>query len=77
MEGDFMNKYIDSNTAIMNGKPCIKGTRIPVYIILEMLAEGLNYKDILTEYPQLTMEQILACCNFGALMSKYEEFELV
>jgi uncharacterized protein (DUF433 family) len=72
-----MNKYIVSNPAIMNGKPCIKGTRIPVYIIFEMLADGQTYEQILKEYPQLTIEQLLGCCSFGASMSKYEEFELV
>ena len=48
------------------GKPCIKGTRIAVVDILEWLASGMTYEEILEDFPQLTMEHILAVFAFLA-----------
>ena len=48
-----MKTFIECNPKIMNGKPCIKGTRIPGYMILEMLSTDMSYDEILEEYPQL------------------------
>ena len=45
---------------ILVGKPVIKGTRIPVYLIIELLGNGLTEKEILKEYPQLKKEDIEA-----------------
>jgi len=50
---------------VMAGKPCIRGTRIPVELILEKLAAGLRYEDILSEHPRLTREDILAALAFA------------
>lgn len=44
----------------MGGKPVIKGTRIPVHFILELLANGWSLEDILENYPQLTREDLEA-----------------
>ncbi len=51
---------IEINPKKMGGKPVIKGTRIPVYFILELLANGWSFEDILESYPQLTKEDITA-----------------
>ena len=51
---------------IMDGMPCIRGTRIPVRVILDYLAEGEMPDRILTQYPQLTMEDLRAAIAFGA-----------
>lgn len=48
------------------GKPCIRGMRITVYDILDYLASGMNYQDILTDFPYLTQEDILACLKYAA-----------
>lgn len=48
------------------GKPCIRGMRITVYDILEYLAAGMNYQDILADFPYLTQEDILACLKYAA-----------
>lgn len=48
------------------GKPCIRGMRITVYDVLEYLASGMTYQDILDDFPYLTREDILACLNFAA-----------
>jgi uncharacterized protein (DUF433 family) len=52
--------------AIRSGKPCIKGTRITVYDVLEYLAGGMSEDQILADFPSLTREDILACLMFAA-----------
>lgn len=48
------------------GKPCIRGMRITVYDILDYLASGMTYQEILADFPYLTHEDILACLSFAA-----------
>ncbi|MDH5553318.1 MAG: DUF433 domain-containing protein [Nitrosomonas sp.] len=48
------------------GKPCIRNMRITVYDVLNMLASGMSNEDILTEYPELELDDILACLTFAA-----------
>mgnify|MGYP003830747225 FL=1 len=55
---------IDSN--IRFGKPCITGTRISVYDILSWFASGMNTEEIISDFPQLSKEQILACLAYSA-----------
>ncbi len=59
-------EYIASDPEIMFGKPCIKGTRIPVDLIVEKLANGEIIEYLLTAYPGLTREDILACLQYAA-----------
>ena len=61
---------IDSN--ICFGKPCIKGHRIWVSLILDWLAGGMTIPEILAEYPGLEEADIYACLAFGAEMSRKE-----
>jgi uncharacterized protein (DUF433 family) len=51
---------------IRNGKPCIKGTRITVYDVLEYLAGGMSEDQILGDFPSLTQDDIRACLAFAA-----------
>lgn len=60
-----MEDLIEINPKIMVGKPVIKGTRITVELILEKLAAGESFDDILRSYPQLDREQILACLEYA------------
>jgi uncharacterized protein (DUF433 family) len=53
------------NPAILGGKPIIKGTRIPVELILKMLAQDIAYDEILREYPDLAREDILAALAYA------------
>lgn len=48
------------------GKPCIRGTRIAVYDVLGWLASGMTYNEILSDFPELSMEDITACLAFAA-----------
>ncbi len=52
--------------AIRSGKPCIKGTRITVYDVLEYLAGGMSEDQILADFPSLEREDIRACLMFAA-----------
>lgn len=54
---------IESRPDVMMGKPCVKGTRIPVYLLLEMVAAGESYERILAAYPQLTEDDLRACLS--------------
>lgn len=58
---------IDPN--ICHGKPCIKGTRIIVSVILDNLANGMKEEDILRSYPSLTSEDIQAAIAYAAELS--------
>ena len=48
------------------GKPCFRGLRITVYDVLEQLAAGLSYQEILDDFPELESEDIIACLAFAA-----------
>ena len=59
---------VDPNVCF--GKACIRGTRIWVSLILDLLASGETQERVLEEYPQLTLEDILAALAYGAEMSR-------
>lgn len=61
-----LEAYIEINPRIMMGKPVVKGTRITVEIIVEHLAAGRSIEDVLTSYPSLTREAVLASLQFAA-----------
>lgn len=64
---------IEVNPKIMLGKPVIRGTRIPVYVILNLLGEGYDIEDIIKEYPDLSREDILASLKFAAQFANFKE----
>ena len=55
---------IVTNPQILNGKPCIAGTRIAVEHILKMLDSGMTYEEILNDFPELTTENIMESILF-------------
>jgi uncharacterized protein (DUF433 family) len=56
--------------SICFGKPCVRGTRIWVSLLLDFLASGSTIEEILEHYPQLTREDVLAAIAYGAEMSR-------
>ena len=62
---------ISLNPAIRSGKPCIKGTRISVYDVLEYLAGGMSEDDILNDFPDLTRDDIRASLVFAAARERH------
>lgn len=70
-----MNTSIErivSDPKICSGKPCIKGTRIPVHIVLDLLAAGESFEGIKKAYPNLTDEDIRACLSYASLLADEE-----
>jgi uncharacterized protein (DUF433 family) len=65
---------IDPNVCF--GKPCIRGTRIWVSLLLDFLANGTTMEQILEQYPQLKYEDILAAIAYGAEMSRERFIEI-
>ncbi len=61
---------ISVNPNVCFGKPCIRGTRIWVSLLLDMLAEGMTIPEVLSEYPHLKEEDIRAAIAYGAEMSR-------
>lgn len=64
---------ISINPAIRGGKPCIKGTRITVYDVLEYLAGGMTEDAILADFPDLTRDDVRACLAFAAARERRVE----
>ena len=65
---------IDPNVCF--GKPCIRGTRIWVSLILDFLADGMTTADVIAEYPYLKEDDILAAIAYGADMSRQRYVEV-
>jgi uncharacterized protein (DUF433 family) len=57
---------------ICHGKACIKGTRVPVHLILEMLAAGESIEGVLEGYPFLTRADVEAALEYGAALAREE-----
>lgn len=64
---------IEMNPKVMVGKPVIKGTRIPVELIVRMLAQGIAEKEILAEYPRLQVEDVRAALSYAAWCLEHED----
>jgi uncharacterized protein (DUF433 family) len=65
-----MARRITIDPKVYHGQACIKGTRIPVYQILRMLAHGDTIEELLEEYPTLAREDILACLDYAASLAE-------
>lgn len=61
-----MSDRIEINPAVMLGKPVIRGTRIPVELLLRKMAEGASEADLLDAYPRLTLADIRAALTYAA-----------
>lgn len=59
-------EHITVNPAVLHGKACIRGTRIPVAVVLANLPEGLSAEEIIQSYPSLTVAGIQAALAYGA-----------
>jgi uncharacterized protein (DUF433 family) len=70
---DWKNRIV-VDPDILVGKPTVKGTRISVELILDRLSDGWSMEDILSSYPTLTREDVLAALSFAAELFKEETF---
>ncbi len=64
---------IGVDPAICHGKPCIRGTRIMVSVVLDNLAEGLTPEEIAAEYPPLAVEDVRAAIAYAAELAREED----
>lgn len=65
-------EFVEARADVMMGKACLKGTRIPVYLILEKLAAGETSEILLVAYPQLWPEHIKASLQYAARLAADE-----
>ena len=68
-----ITERIEVNPKVMMGKPVIRGTRIPVELILRKISEGASETDLLEAYPKLTQEDIQAAIRYAADTLAHEE----
>ena len=66
MENKEIFERISSDSEILHGKPCIKGTRIPVYLIVSLVGEGVSVEEIIKDYPSLKPEDIKAAVKYAS-----------
>ena len=71
MQGNWRNEIV-STPDVLRGKPRIKGTRIPVSLILGYLKKGASYDEIIKEFPDLTKDQIASCLDYARELSEFE-----
>ena len=64
-----MNERITFNPNIMEGRACIRNIRIPVKLVLSLLANGKSISDILQDYPYLEEEDIKACLEYAVWLA--------
>jgi len=57
---------------VLVGKPVIKGTRIPIYLIIELIASGMTIKDVLKEYPELKEDDVKAALLYASKLLEKE-----
>lgn len=69
-----IENWISVDPNVCHGQPCFKGTRIMVYLILELLEAGETSEQILKSYPQLTKGSIKAALHFAAELIKSENY---
>lgn len=67
---------IEITPEVLHGKARIKGTRVAVYMVLEMLAGDYSFDEILKEYPHLAPEDIKACLQYAAVAARDELYPL-
>lgn len=59
------------------GQPCVAGTRIPVYCVLELVQAGISFQEIIDKYyPDLTIEDVQACVKYATEIVKSEEVHI-
>jgi uncharacterized protein (DUF433 family) len=71
-----MLERITINSEICHGKPTIRGSRLLVTTILELLASGMTYQELLNDYSNLEIADIQACLNYAAQLSHFRSQSL-
>jgi uncharacterized protein (DUF433 family) len=64
--------FVVIDPEIHHGEPCIKGTRVPVAVIVGSIADGLTIEDVIKEYPQLKRESVCAALSYAADVVRHD-----
>ena len=72
-----INKYIVADSEICGGKLTFKGTRVMVWLVLEMLSGGETVEEILEDYPSITREHIKAALEYAARITEKGKIETI
>ena len=67
---------ITQNPAVMGGKPCIRGMRVTVGMIVGQIGEGISNEELLSAYPYLEKEDIMQALRYAAALSQWHEVAL-
>ena len=70
-----MNERVVIDYGVCHGKPCIRGTRIMVSNILNLLAHGANLEEVLQGYPQLTRDDVFAALEYAEAIVRDEDIQ--
>jgi uncharacterized protein (DUF433 family) len=68
------HKFISVDSEVHHGEPCIKGTRVPVSMIVGSVADGMSFTEIIDAYPQLKRESVQAALAYAADVVRQEVF---
>lgn len=68
MANDDLLDRVTVDPAVCHGQPCIRGTRVPITVILDTLAAGMTVEEIIEHYPTLTADDVLAVMQFRRQM---------
>ncbi len=74
---DTLLSRITIDPAVCHGKPCVRGLRYPVEMLLELLSSGMTFDDILGDYEDLEREDLLAVLAFAARLSRTKQLQSV
>ena len=75
MSNDQLLARITVDPNICHGKPCVRGLRYPVEMLLELLSSRMTVEEILADYPDLEVDDLRAACAYGARLSRVQRVE--
>ncbi len=67
-----LSRRIATDPSVCSGKPCIRGTRIPVHIVLDLLAADESVENVVAAYPNITRDDVRACIRHAATLAQEE-----
>jgi uncharacterized protein (DUF433 family) len=68
---------ITQNPSVMGGKPCIRGMRVTVGMIVGQIGDGVSVEELLSDYPYLEREDIMQALKYAAVLTQWQEVSLV
>lgn len=75
MSNERLLERITVDPNICHGKPCVRGLRYPVEMLLELQSSGMSVAEILADYPDLEADDLRAACAYGARLSRVQRIQ--